>query len=107
MYERIDRLRDELERAKKRKAEADQRVKNCEERLKAAENNQIIAEVNALKLKPEELARLLQLATAQKGAADEFDDVLANAYPKSDLGKEKSDYIYEDEESEETEDEEN
>lgn len=105
MYERIDRLRDELERAKKRKAEADQRVKNCEERLKAAENNQIIAEVNALKLKPEELARLLQLATAQK-SADGFDEV-ADAFAKSDSGKEKSEYLYEDEESEETEDEEN
>lgn len=105
MYERIDRLRDELDRAKKRKAEADQRVKNCEEKLKAAENNQIIAEVNALKIKPEELAKLLQLATAQK-SPDGFDDV-ADAFTKSDPGKERSEYLYEDEESEETEDEEN
>ena len=63
MFERIDRLRDELERAKMRRAEAEARVKACENKLKEAENNQIISEVAKRKLRPEELARLLQMAS--------------------------------------------
>ena len=62
MFERIDRLRDELERAKMRRAEAEARVKVCENKLKEAENNQIISEVAKRKLRPEELAKLLQIA---------------------------------------------
>ncbi|WP_034469085.1 DUF4315 family protein [Butyrivibrio sp. AE2005] len=62
MFERIDRLRDELERAKMRRAEAEARVKVCESKLKEAENNQIISEVAKRKLRPEELAKLLQIA---------------------------------------------
>ena len=62
MFERIDRLRDELERAKMRRAEAEARVKACENKLKEAENNQIISEVAKRKLRPEELAKLLQIA---------------------------------------------
>ena len=63
MFERIDRLRDELERAKMRRAEAEARVKACENKLKEAENNQIISEVAKRKLRPEELAKLLQMAS--------------------------------------------
>lgn len=63
MYERIERLREDLERARKRRAEAEARVRLCESRLKDAENNQIIAEVNARKLRPEQVAQLLALAS--------------------------------------------
>ncbi len=66
MYERIERLREDLERARKRKAEADARVKLCESKLKEAENNQIIAEVTKLKLRPEEVARMLAAAAKEK-----------------------------------------
>ena len=66
MFERIDRLRDELERAKMRRAEAEARVKVCESKLKEAENNQIISEVAKRKLRPEELAKLLQMASDGK-----------------------------------------
>ncbi len=63
MYEKIDRLREDLARARKRKSEADARVKACEARLKEAENNQILAEVGALKLTPEQVANLLKAAS--------------------------------------------
>ncbi len=66
MFERIDRLRDDLERAKMRRAEAEARVKVCESKLKEAENNQIISEVAKRKLRPEELAKLLQMASDGK-----------------------------------------
>ena len=65
MFERIDRLRDELERAKMRRAEAEARVKVCESKLKE-ENNQIVSEVAKRKLRPEELAKLLQMASDGK-----------------------------------------
>ncbi|MBQ7616068.1 MAG: DUF4315 family protein [Butyrivibrio sp.] len=104
MYERIERLREDLERARKRKAEAEQRVKTCESRLREAENNQILAEVGALKLKPEEVARLLQLAQEKEktgqGAASVFERASASTT------EEKTVYTYDDE-SEDLEDEEN
>lgn len=106
MYERIEKLRDELERAKKRKAEADMRVKTCEARLREAENNQILAEVGALKLKPEEVARLLQLAQEKEKAGQGAVSVFERASASTTAEKEKPVYTYDDE-SEDIEDEEN
>ena len=45
MYEKLDKLRAELEKARQRRAEADAKVKQLEQRLKDAENTQILAEV--------------------------------------------------------------
>lgn len=64
MYEKLDKLRAELERAKQRRADADAKVKQLEQKLKEAENTQILADVGALKLTPEQLARFLQLAAS-------------------------------------------
>ena len=47
MYEKLDKLRAELEKARQRRAEADAKVKQLEQRLKDAENTQILAEVGA------------------------------------------------------------
>ena len=63
MYEKLDKLREELQRAIKRREAADERVSQLEEKLKEAEGNQILADVAALKLTPEKLAELLKLAT--------------------------------------------
>ena len=104
MYERIEKLRDELERAKKRKAEADIRVKTCEARLREAENNQILAEVGALKLKPEEVARLLQPAQEMEKEGQSTTVVFEKTTVSSAI--EKPVYTYDDE-SEDIEDEEN
>ena len=63
MYEKLDRLREELQRAIKRREAAEERVRQLEEKLREAEGNQILADVAALKLTPEKLAELLKLAT--------------------------------------------
>ena len=64
MYEKLDKLRAELEKARQRRAEADAKVKQLEQRLKDAENSQILAEVGALKLSPEQLKMFLEMATS-------------------------------------------
>ena len=71
MYEKLDGLRAELEKARQRRAEADAKVKQLEQRLKDAENTQILAEVGALKLSPEQLKMFLEMATSgQLGNAE-------------------------------------
>ena len=64
MFERLEKLREELERAKRRRADADAKVKALEEKLKEAENTQVLADVNALKLTPEQVAQFLQLVAS-------------------------------------------
>lgn len=64
MYEKLDKLRADVERAKQRKVEAEQKVKILEDKLKEAENNQVIADVTALKLTPEQVAQFLQMAAS-------------------------------------------
>ncbi len=66
MYEKLDKLRAELEKARQRRAEADAKVKQLEQRLKDAENSQILAEVGALKLSPEQLKMFLEMATSRQ-----------------------------------------
>ena len=71
MYGKLDKLRAELEKARQRRAEADAKVKQLEQRLKDAENTQILAEVGALKLSPEQLKMFLEMATSgQLGNAE-------------------------------------
>lgn len=64
MYERLDKLRADLEKARKRKVEAEARVKEAEEKLREAENTQVLNDVNALKLSPEQVAQFLKLAAS-------------------------------------------
>ena len=86
MYEKLDKLRAELEKARQRRAEADAKVKQLEQRLKDAENTQILAEVGALKLSPEQLKMFLEMATSGqlgttepaviKGSTEEKEDIV-------------------------------
>lgn len=63
MYERLDKLRAEVERCK-RKVEDDRlRLKAAEQKLQEAENTQILADVGALNLSPEQLAEFLKLVS--------------------------------------------
>ena len=64
MFERLDKMRAELEKAKQRRADADAKVKTLEAKLKEAENNQIIADVSAMKLSPEQVAQFLKLVAS-------------------------------------------
>ena len=62
MFEKLDKLREEVRRCEKRRDEANERLKAAQAKLKEAEASQILSDVGALKLSPEEVAKLLQLA---------------------------------------------
>lgn len=62
MYERLDKLRDELRRAEKRKEDADKKLKIAQDRLREAESTQILADVEALHLTPEQVGQFLSMA---------------------------------------------
>lgn len=64
MYEKLDKIRGDLAKAKQRRDEADTKVKALEDKLQEAENSQVLADVSALKLTPEQVAQFLQLAAA-------------------------------------------
>lgn len=64
MYEKLDKIRGDLAKAKLRRDEADTKVKALEDKLQEAENSQVLADVSALKLTPEQVAQFLQLAAA-------------------------------------------
>ena len=100
MYEKLDKLRAELDRAKQRRADADAKVKQLEQKLREAENSQILADVGALKLTPEQLAQFLQMAASGQLSASQSNPVVS-ATPVS-ATEENDDY----EESEDFDDEE-
>lgn len=62
MYERLDKLRNELRRAEKRKEDADKKLKIAQDRLREAESTQILANVEALHLTPEQVRQFLSMA---------------------------------------------
>ena len=64
MFEKLDKLREEVRRCEKRRDEANERLKAAQAKLKDAEASQILSDVGALKLSPEEVAKLLQLVAA-------------------------------------------
>ncbi len=64
MYEKLDKLRDEVRRCEKRAAEAQNRLRAAQEKLKEGEASQILSDVGAMKLTPEELAKVLALVKA-------------------------------------------
>lgn len=66
MYEKLDRLREEVRRAEKRKESADKKLKEAQERLQEAENSQILADVGALNYTPEQVALFLRMAASGK-----------------------------------------
>ena len=64
VYEKLDRLRAEVERLKAKLEDDKARLRAAEMKLKEAENSQILADVGALNLTPEQLAQFLQLAAS-------------------------------------------
>lgn len=61
---RLNRLRDELNKARKRRDEWDTKVKDLERRYKEAENTCIHDMVHAANLTPEQLAELIRAASS-------------------------------------------
>lgn len=66
MYEKLDKLRDEVRRAAKKKKDADLRLKTAQEKLREAENSQILSDVGALNMTPEQVAQFLKMAASGK-----------------------------------------
>ena len=93
MYEKLDKLREELAKAKKKREEAERKVKQAEQKLREAENSQILMDVNALQLSPEQLAEFLQMITGK------------GAYPTKERLDEVRNLTLEENESEDDEDE--
>ena len=84
MYEKLDKLRADLRRARQKKKELEAKIKNLEQRLEEAECAQILSDVKALNLTPEQLAEFLQLAAKgqlpipPKKMGDENDEAYQN-----------------------------
>jgi len=103
MFERLDKIRAELERAKQRRADADAKVKSLETKLREAENNQIIADVTAMKLSPEQVAQFLQLVA--NGQLNVTNSVQQSTETTIIAEEETADEDYESEDLEDEEDE--
>ena len=73
MNEKLDRLRAEVERWRKKVEDDKAKLKAAEEKLKEAEDIQILADVRALNLSPEQLSEFLKLVTAAKPGSDVYD----------------------------------
>ena len=101
MYEKLDKLRAEVERCKRKLEDDRAKLKAAEEKLKEAESTQILADVNALNLSPEQLAEFLKLVASGKPIANTHEH--AGKYNTNDNDPDKDEY----DESEDTEDEEN
>ena len=101
MYEKLDKLRAEVERWKRRVESDKAKQKAAEDRLKEAESTQILADVNALNLSPEQLAEFLKLVASGNPVVNKNETAVKHSvndnYPDED----------EYDESEDTEDEEN
>ena len=99
MYEKLDKLRAEVERWRRKLEDVRGKLKEAEEKLKEAENTQILADVNALNLSPEQLAEFLKLVASGKPVANTHELAVKN----NDNDPDEDEY----DESEDTEDEEN
>lgn len=61
MYEKLDKIREDLKKAQAKRDAADAKVKSLEAKLREEESLMIVSEVAAYKLSPEQLAQFLQL----------------------------------------------
>ena len=100
MYEKLDKLRAEVERWKRRVESDKAKQKAAEDRLKEAESTQILADVNALNLSPEQLAECLKLVASGRPAVETHDLAFKTKANDNDPDEDYN-------ESEDTEDEEN
>jgi hypothetical protein len=59
MYEKLERLREEVRRCEKRFQDAQEKLRLAREKLKECEASQILSDVGALNFTPEDLAKVL------------------------------------------------
>lgn len=60
-YEKLDRIREDIKRDKAKVVKLQKQIKSKEAKLKEAESSQIIADVGAMNMSPEQLAEFLAL----------------------------------------------
>lgn len=60
-YEKLDRIREDIKRDKAKVAKLQEQIKIKEAKLKEAEANQIVADVGAMNMSPEQLGEFLAL----------------------------------------------
>ena len=72
------------------------KLKAAEAKLQEAENSQILADVGALNLSPEQLAEFLKLATSGKlnsaGTSNSYGNTVANTDHDTDIDDEREDF---------------
>ena len=100
MYEKLDKLRAEVERCKSKIEDDKAKLKAAEAKLQEAENSQILADVGALNLSPEQLAEFLKLATSGKltstGTSNSYGNTVVNTDHDTDIDDE-TEVLYDEE----------
>ena len=69
MFERLDKLRADVEHCRKRVEQSRMKLKEAEDKLKEAEKMQILSDVKSMNLSPEQLNALLALVSKKNADA--------------------------------------
>ena len=97
-YEKLDRIREDIKRDKAKVAKLQEQIKVKEAKLKEAEASQIVADVGAMNLTPEQLGEFLALI--QSGNLNELlsgKTKVVTTVNSSEVNEEKYEDLYEDE----------
>ena len=95
MYEKLVKLRNIVKRSEKRLADAERRLKEDRDKLKEEEATQILSDVEALNLTPEQLASVLalvksgQLEPIPMGITDENSTAINEDSEEKETSKDK------------------
>lgn len=81
MSAKLDKLRSELEKARRKKAEWDGKVKDLERRFREEENSEIHDMVHAANLTPDQLAELLSMFAADAAPKPEVINTITEEEP--------------------------
>ena len=90
MYEKLEKLRAEVERIKRRIESEKGRLKMAELNLQRADNEQILANVSSFNLTPEQLAEFLK-KTLGEGSAPVTDSTSLDYEDEDDFEEEETD----------------
>lgn len=104
-YEKLDRIREDIKKDKAKVAKLQEQIKVKEAKLKEAEASQIVADVSAVNMTPEQLGEFLALI--QSGNLNELlsgKTKVVTTVNSSEVNEEKYEDLYEDEEEENNED---
>ena len=104
-YEKLDRIREDIKRDRAKVAKLQEQIKIKEAKLKEAEASQIVADVGAMNLTPEQLGEFLALI--QSGNLNELlsgKTKIVTTVSSSVVNEEENEDLYDDEEEENNED---